>query len=210
MIECAIMRSVLPVRILKSGLDKQCTVRRWLHQSSHSMMHISLEEQTLPRFYEKRYYPVTIGQTLHNRYQILTKLGFGANSTVWLARDLSTQQYASIKICVRDNSDDSPVTQECKIQRHISACANREDSGVSLLRKVDEVLEVDGHCCLVSKPYVCSLQQFRDNCSGTSIPQQFIMNVVVRTLGCLFWLQQEAGIVHTGNEQPANLNGYRH
>lgn len=34
-----------------------------------------------------RYYPVRIGDTLENRYQIVGKLGYGLGSTVWLANE---------------------------------------------------------------------------------------------------------------------------
>lgn len=46
-----------------------------------------IEEQTLPYYHKKRYYPVRIGDTLKDRYKIIAKLGYGAYSTVWLARD---------------------------------------------------------------------------------------------------------------------------
>ena len=46
-----------------------------------------LEEQTFPFYQQKRYYPVTIGQVLKNRYRIVTKLGYGTYSAAWLAWD---------------------------------------------------------------------------------------------------------------------------
>ena len=48
----------------------------------------NIEEETLPDYVASRYYPVQIGEVLRARYQIVGKLGFGATSTVWLARDL--------------------------------------------------------------------------------------------------------------------------
>lgn len=47
-----------------------------------------IEEETLPDYVASRYYPVRIGETFRERYQVVGKLGFGATSTVWLARDL--------------------------------------------------------------------------------------------------------------------------
>ena len=35
------------------------------------------------------YHPVHIGEVYRERYRVLHKLGYGAYSTVWLARDLS-------------------------------------------------------------------------------------------------------------------------
>jgi hypothetical protein len=47
-----------------------------------------IEEETLPRYNPARFYPIRLGQILNGRYQVATKLGYGARSTVWLARDL--------------------------------------------------------------------------------------------------------------------------
>ncbi|GAB1320438.1 hypothetical protein MFIFM68171_10648 [Madurella fahalii] len=41
-----------------------------------------LEEETFPDYVASRYYPARIGEILHDRYQIVGKLGFGASSTV--------------------------------------------------------------------------------------------------------------------------------
>ena len=46
------------------------------------------EEETLPDYLKERYYPVHIGEVFNSRYQVITKLGFGSSSTVWLCRDL--------------------------------------------------------------------------------------------------------------------------
>lgn len=173
------------------------TVRRQLHQYRHTMPHPPCEEQTLPRFYEKRYYPVRIGQTFHNRYRILTKIGYGAHSTVWLARDQRTDQYTSLKICVRDDSDISPVANELKIFQHVATCP-KEHAGADLVRLPDDMFEVEGHSCLVMKPHACSLQQLQDLFPGSRVPREFIMVVVMRLLACINWLQLDCGVVHTG------------
>ena len=47
----------------------------------------SVEEETLPAYDPEEFYPVHIGDVFNGKYQVLGKLGFGANSTVWLCRD---------------------------------------------------------------------------------------------------------------------------
>jgi hypothetical protein len=47
-----------------------------------------IEEETVPSYVPEDYYPVSIGEVFGSRYQVVTKLGFGVNSTVWLCRDL--------------------------------------------------------------------------------------------------------------------------
>lgn len=47
----------------------------------------AIEEETLPFYHQKHYYPVKIGQIFNSRYRVIAKLGYGAYSTVWLAWD---------------------------------------------------------------------------------------------------------------------------
>ena len=47
----------------------------------------AIEEQIFSRIYPHQYYPLRLGCCLNDRYQVVTKLGFGTSSTVWLARD---------------------------------------------------------------------------------------------------------------------------
>lgn len=46
-----------------------------------------LEEDQQPDYASKRFYPAWIGETIFGRYCIISKLGWGANSTVWLTKD---------------------------------------------------------------------------------------------------------------------------
>jgi len=47
-----------------------------------------VEEEDVPPKVLEDFYPVYIGEVFKNRYQVVSKLGFGMNSTVWLCRDL--------------------------------------------------------------------------------------------------------------------------
>ena len=49
---------------------------------------VKIEEEHMPAYEQGLFYPVQIGQVFNARYQILSKLGYGANSTVWFCRDL--------------------------------------------------------------------------------------------------------------------------
>lgn len=60
-----------------------------------------IEEETLPDYVASRYYPTRIGELIKERYQVVGKLGFGASSTVWLARDL---RYEPLKMYVKTRS----------------------------------------------------------------------------------------------------------
>lgn len=173
-----------------------CT-RRLLHQHLNDMEQPMLEEQTLSRFREKRYYPVRPGQVLNDRYHVITKLGFGAHSTVWLTRDRKTQDYSCVKVFVRDETQSSPVANELKILRHIGKCTN-DLTDTSLVRLPNDGFKVDGHSCLAMKPQACSLWYLQNVLPEGKVPRELIMNVVLRLVGCINWLQLECGVVHTG------------
>lgn len=48
---------------------------------------VEVEEERFPGYVAERYYPVHIWETFQSRYKVITKLGFGASSTIWLCRD---------------------------------------------------------------------------------------------------------------------------
>lgn len=47
-----------------------------------------IEEENFPDYVASRYYPTRIGEVFQDRYQVVSKLGYGVASTVWLARDM--------------------------------------------------------------------------------------------------------------------------
>lgn len=47
-----------------------------------------LEEETLDFYSPDQFYPVAVGEVLNSSYKVVGKLGYGAQSTVWLCRDV--------------------------------------------------------------------------------------------------------------------------
>lgn len=47
-----------------------------------------IEEENYSWYSPKNFYPVHIGGLIRERYQVITKLGYGTSSTSWLCRDL--------------------------------------------------------------------------------------------------------------------------
>lgn len=47
-----------------------------------------VEEENFDYYSPDYFYPVRFGDILNSRYQVVSKLGYGASSTVWLCRDL--------------------------------------------------------------------------------------------------------------------------
>ena len=53
---------------------------------------VLIEEETLPHYDAKKFYPVRIGEVFNSKYRVIGKLGYETNSTTWLSRDLEYVQ----------------------------------------------------------------------------------------------------------------------
>jgi hypothetical protein len=57
--------------------------------STASHVNELIEEERVPCYRPELFHPTRIGDILQDRYRIITKLGYGTSSTVWLAEDQS-------------------------------------------------------------------------------------------------------------------------
>lgn len=48
-----------------------------------------VDEEVCPGYNSATFYPAKPGELLDNKFQLLVKIGWGSQSTVWLARDIS-------------------------------------------------------------------------------------------------------------------------
>ncbi|GAQ40314.1 hypothetical protein AKAW_09609 [Aspergillus niger] len=69
-------------------------------------------------------------------YQIISKLGLGANSTVWFCRDLQHHRYIALKIYISSLRDN----QEVRVLGHLSRVKSQHP-GSSLVRQMIEYIQ---------------------------------------------------------------------
>ncbi|BDD60244.1 hypothetical protein MAP00_005388 [Monascus purpureus] len=117
--------------------------------------------ESLEKYKPGGYHPIMIGDTLHGRYRVVDKLGFGGYSTVWLARDNLLERYVAVKVGISN-----AVLQETNILRALStrlpsympACLGHSAIPVPL----DE-FELNGpngkHLCYTMAPARCNLRE---------------------------------------------------
>lgn len=63
---------------------KLALISRQFQTTSHAE---PMEEETVPRYKAGNFLPLRLGQVVHDRYLIVSKLGFGTSSTIWLVQD---------------------------------------------------------------------------------------------------------------------------
>ncbi|KAG6008644.1 hypothetical protein E4U43_000115 [Claviceps pusilla] len=114
------------------------------------------------------YHPIIIGDLLHDRYQIVSKLGYGGYSTIWLAHDQSKNRFVAVKVGV---SGSDRLGRESRILQELSSLLSRQHESQSLtitanesdvIPKVQDEFEIKGpngiHPCFTMEPTQRSLR----------------------------------------------------
>ncbi|EHK16493.1 uncharacterized protein TRIVIDRAFT_195425 [Trichoderma virens Gv29-8] len=174
---------------------------------------IPIEEEKTPNYHADRFYSVYLGQVLNGRYQIATKLGYGANSTVWLARDLnrwrwSREKYVAIKVnATSQHSRRVHTENELDIMRHISQ-VNSQHKGWYFIRKLFDSFTLEGtsgiHSCLVLEALREPLWLYRRRYIGGVIPPDILKILTQMILHALDFLHSECRVIHT-DLKPDNI-----
>lgn len=87
----------------------------------------------MPAYERNFYYPVRFGDVYHSRYQVLSKLGFGANSTV-------DHRYVALKVYIYS----SKSNREVEVLRHPSNINQQSHPGRSVIRTMLDNFEING------------------------------------------------------------------
>ncbi|KAL3474093.1 protein kinase [Aspergillus californicus] len=165
-----------------------------------------IEEQTLPFYHKKRYYPVCIGDTFkEERYRIIAKLGYGGYSTVWLAWDNSTNQYASLEVSIEQSEDKpSPVVNEVNMLRRMKTFAETGDPdnpGLLFTRLATDIFDIHTlsgrHSCMVFKPQGHSLRMLQTTFPDAKVPNPLVGALMHRLFFSLNWLYARCKLIHT-------------
>ncbi|KAM5448142.1 hypothetical protein McanMca71_004250 [Microsporum canis] len=180
-------------------------------QLTRTMATQAIEEQALPFYYEKDYYPVKIGQLLNDRYRIIAKLGYGAYSTVWLASDEKTKEYKTLKATVQvDNARSliAPVLNEVNMLQRMKSLAEEDHPGLDFIRLAQDIFAVNGptgrHYCIVSKPQGNSAPTLQEMFPNGVLPRLLVKSIVHHLLFSVNWLHTICGLVHT-DISPQNI-----
>ncbi|KAJ5903916.1 hypothetical protein N7504_006299, partial [Penicillium tannophilum] len=160
----------------------------------------AIEEETIPGYVAARYYPTRIGEILKDRYQVVGKLGFGASSTVWLARDMEYRRYVTVKIFIKSTSLGHQLDDELNIYKRIER-AHHNHPGRKYVRSLLDSFDVTGpedqHRCLVHPPLWESVLAFLHRNPVQRLPTPVLAVTLHRLFLALDYLHTECKIIHT-------------
>ncbi|GAD91968.1 CMGC protein kinase [Paecilomyces variotii No. 5] len=155
-----------------------------------------VEEETLPSYNAANYYPVRIGEVLNRRYQVLTKLGYGVTSTVWLCHDLSNSKYIALKVYVHGVEKNNELSVYDRTNS-----VETDHMGKLFMRKLLDHFHIEGphghHTCLVLQPLGITVEQFLCFCPGRVMTIDDLKPCLRQVLGVLDFLHTQAHIIHT-------------
>ncbi|KAH7240360.1 kinase-like domain-containing protein [Fusarium redolens] len=172
-----------------------------------------IEEEKTPNYSPERFYPIRLGQLLNGRYQVATKLGYGANSTVWLARDLnrwrwSAEKYVAIKVNATKSLHRRALAEnEIDILRRVTR-TNPKHHGWHFIRKLTDTFTLESpygrHPCLVSDALREPLRLYCSRYIGGVIPPDILKVLLQMILLALDYLHTECHIIHA-DLKPDNI-----
>ncbi|KAK7227924.1 hypothetical protein V2G26_000094 [Clonostachys chloroleuca] len=159
----------------------------------------------MPEYKPEHFYPVRLGEVFHDRFQIMTKLGFGSSSTIWLARDLRDHQYVALKIYIHN----SVKHRERPFYEHLDKVLPSKHVGAANVRKLVDSFEVSGphgkHIALVLQVSQMSLRDMDTVfMKGRGFDEEFVKGTIKELLEAIDFMHTEVQAVHT-DVHPGNL-----
>ncbi|KAJ5135234.1 kinase domain protein [Penicillium bovifimosum] len=173
--------------------------------SSPAATRTSPMEEELGQGYDPgKYYPARIGETI-DKYLVISKLGWGANSTAWLAKDTSrwarqSTRYVTLKITNSGDAANKAAEDELEISNHISGLGS-EHQGLRYIRLVKESFRMRGmsgdHICLVFEPLREPLWLLGRHLGSAGVPPKVLKAFLKILLLGLDFLHSECHVIHT-------------
>ncbi|KUJ06460.1 CMGC protein kinase [Mollisia scopiformis] len=171
----------------------------------HLRSYVLLEEERLPGYNYKNFYPVNPGDVFNKRYKMISKLGWGTSSTVWLAQDNTrralweSKRYVAVKVGVCGHMDEDAATHERNLSRYLGA--NPSHFGFNFVRVVQDSFKLAGpygsHTCLVYEPMREPLNIFQRRFADGKVSPAALQVFIQLLLEALDYLHSECEIIHT-------------
>ncbi|MEQ2252287.1 hypothetical protein ILYODFUR_020215 [Ilyodon furcidens] len=156
------------------------------------------------------YHPVQIGDTFNRRYQVVSKLGWGFFSTVWLCMDLRSGRRVAVKVLKSGAGFTQAGQDEQALLRYSSGPVSHHPSSQRIVKLLDEfkLAGVNGvHMCLVLELLGPNLRSWQLCFGKPGLLQPWVKQILTQVLQGLDYLHSQCKIIHT-DIKPENILFY--
>uniref|UniRef100_UPI003AAA4BC6 SRSF protein kinase 3 n=1 Tax=Centroberyx gerrardi TaxID=166262 RepID=UPI003AAA4BC6 len=153
------------------------------------------------------YHPVQIGDTFNRRYQVVSKLGWGYFSTVWLCLDLRLGRRVAVKVLKSGPGFTQAGQDELALLRCASGPTARHPSSRRIVQLLDEfkLAGVNGvHVCLVLELLGPDLRSWQLCFGNPGLSRPWVKQILTQVLEGLDYLHSQCKIIHT-DIKPENI-----
>ncbi|XP_017266691.1 SRSF protein kinase 3 isoform X2 [Kryptolebias marmoratus] len=153
------------------------------------------------------YHPVQVGDTFNRRYQVVSKLGWGFYSTVWLCTDLKLGRRVAVKVLKSGAGFTQAGQDELALLRCASGPAGCRPSSRRIVQLLDEfkLVGVNGvHMCLVLELLGPDLRSWQLCFGKPGLPLPWVKQILTQVLQGLDYLHRQCKIIHT-DIKPENI-----
>lgn len=156
--------------------------------------------ENVERYQPGGYHPVVVGDELTDRYKVVHKLGYGAFSTIWLARDKDRDSYVAIKV-----STANAPSREAEILHALADSSEFKCApGRDMVPVVPDRFELQGpngcHRCYVTSPAQSSVAAAKFCDLFTVETARVLATQLVSAVAYI----HSRGVVHGGRLAPIN------
>ncbi|KAK1757819.1 serine-threonineeeee protein kinase [Echria macrotheca] len=158
------------------------------------------------------FHPVYIGDTYADKYKVLSKIGYGVYSTVWLVRDLTKadddeHRFRALKVLSAESyAEDHPIFER-EILRHLRDDGDKEELGYAYICHLIDDFEHQGpngtHVCLVFELMGETLRSFGAWFQDNQLPYLVIHRFTIQLLLALDYAHG-CDVIHT-DIKPDNI-----
>nr|XP_057940878.1 SRSF protein kinase 3 isoform X2 [Doryrhamphus excisus] len=153
------------------------------------------------------YHPVQIGDIFNKRYKVLSKLGWGYFSTVWLCVDLSLGRRVAVKVLKSGTGFTQAGQDELSLLRCTGSSSSRHPHSEKIVQLLDEfkLAGVNGvHICLVLELLGPDLRSLQIHFRNRRLFQPCVKQILTQVLQGLDYLHNQCKIIHT-DIKPENI-----
>ncbi|KAM9855180.1 SRSF protein kinase 3 [Aulostomus maculatus] len=153
------------------------------------------------------YHPVQIGDTFNGRYQVLSKLGWGYFSTVWLCLDLRQSRRVAVKVLKSGAGFTQAGEDELALLRCAGGPSSRHPHSQRIVQLLDEfkLAGVNGvHTCLVLDLLGPDLRGWQLCFGNPGLSKIWVKQILTQVLQGLDYLHTQCQIIHT-DIKPDNI-----